>query len=86
MGLSEQSERQAIAEALAGGRLSVPDEHGFHHWVHAVCPEDGQRVPPQRTIMARDARGRHIDALVFRCASCGRTWQTPAAADELHLT
>ncbi len=84
MVLKQQSERQLIADALATGHLSVPDEHGFHHWLYAVCPDDGQRVQPQRTIATRDARGHHIDALVFHCGSCGRTWQ--AAADELHLT
>lgn len=85
MVLSKKTERQLIADALATGHLSAPDEHGFHHWVYAVCPEDGEHVQPQRTIAATDVRGHHIDALVFHCVACGRTWQQ-AATDELHLT
>ncbi len=84
MVLQKTSERRSVEELLAAGHLSAPDEHGFHHWLWAACPQDGQHAHPHRTIWKRDARGRYIDAVVFRCGACARMWQ--AATDEIHLT
>jgi hypothetical protein len=83
MVFSQKPESELIAEALAAGHLSVPDEHGFHHELYAICPRDGLHLAPVRTIWKRDATGRHIDHLEFRCLSCGHTWQAEQA--ELHL-
>jgi hypothetical protein len=84
MMLQHQPERKVIEEALANRHLSVPDEHGFHHWIYAVCPDDSGRASPQRIIATNDARGRHFDAIIFRCTGCGRVWQ--AGVEEMHLT
>lgn len=84
MVLQNKPERRLIEETLAAGHLSIPDEHGFHHWLYAVCPQDSQHAQPQRTIRKRDARGHYIDGVIFRCSGCGRTWQ--ATLDEIHLT
>ena len=83
MVLQQQPERRLIEDALAAGRLTVPDEHGFHHAMYALCPQDGSHAQPARTIWKRDANGRHIDQVVVRCYSCGRSW--PAATEEMHL-
>lgn len=83
MVLQHKPERQVIAEALAAGHLTVPDEHGFHHGMYAVCAEDGQHAPPYRPTWRRDARGRYIDHVLFHCNGCGRTWQ--AGQEEIHL-
>jgi len=80
---SRKAEPELIAQALQTGRLSVEDEHGFHHELYAACPRDGSHVAPVRTIWRRDADGRHIDQLEFHCPRCGRTWQ--AERTELHL-
>ena len=50
MVLQQKPERQLIEDALAAGRLSVPDEHGFHHSMYAVCSQDGVHAHPDRTI------------------------------------
>jgi hypothetical protein len=84
MMLQHQPERNVIEEAMANRHLSVPDEHGFHHWIYAVCPDDGGRASPQRTIATNDASGRHFEAIIFRCTGCGRVWQ--AGIEEMHLT
>ncbi|MGD9891332.1 MAG: hypothetical protein AB7U18_08575, partial [Dehalococcoidia bacterium] len=67
MMLHNQPERKVIEQAMATRHLSVPDEHGFHHWIYADCPDDGGHASPQRTIAANDARGRHFEAIDFRC-------------------
>jgi hypothetical protein len=83
MVFSQKPESELIAAALATGHLSVADEHGFHHELYAICPRDGLHPAPARTIWKRDATGRHIDHLEFRCLRCGHTWQAEQA--ELHL-
>jgi hypothetical protein len=84
MVLQQSSERRMVMESLSAGRLSVADEHGFHHWLWAACPDDGQRAHVHRTIWKRDSRGRYIAAVIFRCGACTRTWQ--ATTDEIRLT
>ncbi len=83
MVLQQKPERQLIEDALAAGRLSVPDEHGFHHGMYAVCSEDGVRAHPDRTIWKRDLRGHYIESVIVRCYRCGRRWQASSA--EIHL-
>ena len=83
MVLQQKPERQLIEDALAAGRLSVPDEHGFHHSMYAVCSQDGVHAHPDRTIWKRDARGHYIESVIFRCPGCRRSWQ--ASFDEIHL-
>jgi hypothetical protein len=80
---AQQPETELIAATLARGRLSIPDEYGRQHEVYAVCAQDGLELAPSRIIWVRDASGRHIDRLEFRCPNCKSTWQ--AAHAELHL-
>jgi hypothetical protein len=75
------SEVTAVRDALAAGRLTVPDpKTGFHHSMYAVCPHDGGHAPVQRVV--RDARGA-ITEVTARCPQC-RT-EIKAAPEELHL-
>ena len=74
-------ESEAVREALAAGRLSVPDpETGFHHDVYATCPNDGERVHARRVV--RGARGA-ITQVTMRCPRCGTEFV--AAPESLHL-
>lgn len=83
MVLQRQPERQLVADALVAGRVTVADEHGFHHGLYAVCPHDGLHAFPARTVWKRDAQGRHIEHVDVRCSGCSYTWQPPV--EELHL-
>ena len=83
MVLAEQCERTLIEDALAAGRLTVPDVQGFHHGLYTVCSSDGVRAHPHRMVWRRDARGHFIDHVIFRCHCCGRSWQ--ASMEEIHL-
>ena len=75
------SEVAAVREALAAGRLTVPDqETGFHHPMYAVCPNDGGHAPVRR--VERGTRGT-ITQVTARCPRCGADI-TPAPED-LHL-
>ena len=75
------SEVAAVREALAAGRLTVPDpETGFHHAMYAVCPHDGTHAPVRR--VERRARGA-ITQVTARCPRCGA--EVVAAPEELHL-
>ena len=75
------SEFDAVREALAAGRLSVPDpETGFHHPMFAVCPNDGEQAPVRRIV--RGARGA-ITQVTARCPQCGA--EVTVAPEELHL-
>jgi hypothetical protein len=71
----------AVREALAAGRLTVPDpETGFHHSMYAVCPQDGTHAPVRRVV--RGARGA-ITQVTALCPRCGA--ETAPAPEELHL-
>jgi hypothetical protein len=71
----------AVREALAAGRLTVPDpESGFHHPMYAVCPRDGAHAPVRRVV--RGARGA-ITEVTARCPRCGA--EMIAAPEELRL-
>jgi hypothetical protein len=83
MVLQSKPERQLIEEALAAGHLTIPDEHGFHHGMYAVCPKDQSHAAPQRPVWKRDVRGRYIDHIVFHCDNCSHTWE--AKIEEIHL-
>jgi hypothetical protein len=83
MVLHQPSERTLIEHALALGQLTVPDEHGLHHGMYTICPVDGARAHPHRTVWRRDALGHSIDRIIFRCYSCGRSWE--ASPEEIHL-
>ncbi len=75
------TEIAAVQEALAAGRLTVPDaETGFHHPIYAVCPNDGQHVMVRRVV--RGARGA-ITEVIARCPQCGT--QFTAEPHQLHL-
>ena len=75
------SEAAAVREALAAGRLTVPDpETGFHHPLYAVCPTDGGRAPVRRVV--RGARGAITEATA-RCPRCGT--ELAAAPEDLRM-
>jgi hypothetical protein len=79
--MESTSEVTAVREALAAGRLTVPDpESGFHHPMYAVCPNDGGHAPVRR--VERGARGV-ITQVTARCPQCGA--EITAAPEELHL-
>ncbi len=79
--MESTSEAAVVREALAAGRLSVPDpETGFHHPIYAVCPHDGVHVPVRRVV--RGPRGE-ITQVTARCPRCGT--EVTAASEELHL-
>jgi hypothetical protein len=84
MVLQQTNDRRRIEDALAAGRLSVPDEHGFLHGIYAICPRDGIRAYPHRTVRAQDVHGNAFAQVVVRCFSCGRSWA--ATADNIHLS
>jgi hypothetical protein len=84
MVLEQTSERHRIEEALAAGRLTVADEHGFLHGIYAICPQDGIRAYPHRTVRAHDVQGYSFAQIIVRCFSCGRSW--PATADNIYLS
>jgi len=74
-------EAAAVREALAEGRLTVPDpESGYHHPMYAACPDDGTHAPVRRIV-----RGAHgaITQVPARCPHCGAEFT--AAPEELHL-
>lgn len=79
----QRIERSLIEDALHMGRLTVADEQGFHHGLYTICSADGVRAHPHRIFWRRDARGHFVDHIVFRCHSCGRSWQ--ASMEEIHL-
>ena len=71
----------AVREALAAGRLTVPDpKTGFHHTVYAVCPQEGAPALVRR--VERGPRGA-ITQVTARCPQCGQ--EVKATAEELHL-
>jgi hypothetical protein len=75
------SEVAAVREALAAGRLIVPDpETGFHHTMYAVCPHDGAHAPVRR--VERGTRGA-ITQVTALCPHCGA--EITPAPEELHL-
>ncbi len=75
------SEAGAVREALAAGRLTVPDpKTGFHHTMYAVCPQDGAQAMVRR--VERGPRGA-ITQVTARCPQCGQ--EVRAKAEELHL-
>jgi hypothetical protein len=74
-------EVMAVREALAAGRLTVPDpETGFHHPMYAVCPNDGGHALVRRVV--RGAGGA-ITEVTARCPQCGAEFAP--APEELHL-
>jgi hypothetical protein len=74
-------ESEAVNEALAAGRLFVPDpETGFHHSMYADCPNDGAHAQAHRVV--RGAKGA-IAEVTMRCPSCGNEFT--AAPEALHL-
>lgn len=79
----QRIERTLIEDALLMGRLTVADEQGFHHGLYTICSADGVRAHPHRMVWRRDVRGHIVDHIVFRCHSCGRSWQ--ASMEEIHL-
>ncbi len=75
------SETVAVRDALAAGRLTVPDpKTGFHHPMYAVCPRDGAHALVRR--VERGPRGAIIQ-VTARCPQCGAEVRT--TAEELHL-
>jgi hypothetical protein len=75
------SEVTAVREALAAGRLTVPDpETGFHHAMYAVCPHDGAHAPVRRVVRGSRGAITHVTAL---CPQCGA--EMVPAPEELHL-
>ncbi len=75
------SEAVAVREALAAGRLTVPDpKTGFHHSMYAVCPQEGAQAVARR--VERGPRGA-ITQVTARCPRCGQ--EVRATAEELHL-
>ena len=75
------SESAAISDALAVGRLTVPDpKTGFQHPMYAVCPNDGTHAPVRR--VERGAQGT-ITHVTARCPQCGM--EIAAAPEDLHL-
>ena len=74
-------EHEAVQQALAAGRLTVPDpETGFHHTLYAECPKDGERAMVRRVV--RGPKGA-ITQLTMRCPRCGNEFT--AAPESLHL-
>jgi len=62
------SEVEAVQQALAAGRITVPNpETGFHRALFAICPNDGGRAQVRRVV--RDARGA-ITQVTVRCPQC----------------
>ncbi len=75
------TETVAVREALAVGRLTVPDSKtGFHHTMYAVCPQDGAHAVVRR--VERGPRGA-ITQVTARCPQCGQ--EIKARAEDLHL-
>ena len=86
-GSSEEATREgtnevaAVREALAAGRLTIPDpKTGFHHAMYAVCPHDGTHAPVRRVV--RGARGA-ITQVTALCPRCGA--EMAPAPEDLHL-
>lgn len=74
-------EREAVQQALAAGRLTVPDpKTGFQHWMYASCPDDGEHAPVRR--IARGAKGA-ITQVTMRCPRCQKEFT--ASPEALHL-
>ena len=75
------NELEAVQDALRAGRLTVPDpETGYHHYLYADCPDDGEHAPVRRVVRgARDA----IVEVRMRCTRCGKEFV--AAPESLHL-
>lgn len=84
MVLQQPPDRRRIADALAAGRLAVPDEHGFLHGIYTICPQDGIRAYPHRTVRAQDVHGYAFTQIVVRCFGCGLSW--PVTADNVRLS
>ena len=75
------SEVAAVRDALAAGRLTVPDPNtGYHHPMYAVCPNDGAHAQVRRVV--RGAQGA-ITQVTVRCPQCGA--EITAAPEQLHL-
>lgn len=68
-----------IKQALAVGRLSIPDATGMQHFIYAHCPGDGQDSPVYRT----EKKGDAISKPIFRCPNCGQQFET--SAEEMFL-
>ncbi len=74
-------EVEAVREALAAGRLTIPDpETGYHHYLYADCPQDGGHAQARRIV--RGAKGA-ITEVTMRCPRCGKEFG--AAPESLHL-
>ena len=74
-------EVEAVREALAAGRLTIPDpETGYHHYLYADCPNDGEHANARRIV--RGPKGA-ITEVTMRCLRCGKEFT--AAPESLHL-
>ncbi len=71
--MRERDDAERIKQALAAGRLSMPDATGMQHFIYAHCSADGQDSPVYRTEKSGDV----IAKAIFRCPSCGQEFFVP---------
>lgn len=69
----QRNDAERISQALAGGRLSLPDSTGMQHFIYARCPQDGQDSPVYRT----EKSGEAVRKVIFRCPVCGNQFDVP---------
>jgi hypothetical protein len=65
--MSTKSEISLIKQALAAGRLTVPDKStGYYRSIYACCPAEGHESPVHRI----ERSGNSISRVIFQCPIC----------------
>ena len=67
--MAQGSDLSKIKQALAAGRLTVPDPAtGYHRSLYARCPHDRE----ESSVYRIEKTGEAITRVVFRCPECSR--------------
>ena len=76
------SEGDLVLQALAAGRITVPDPAtGYQRSMYAKCPNDGEEVTIRRVV---HELGGAISEVAMRCTRCGHEFTPAPAALYLH--
>jgi hypothetical protein len=79
---SGASDYDAVVQALAAGKLTVPDPAtGYQRSVYARCPNDGEEVSVRRVVRGS---GGAITEITMRCTSCGQEFSPATSTLYLH--